>query len=218
MDVGKYQNETLIHSSEELFCKFSNIKHFDFLPADQICIANLLKNKNERYHQYLRFKTCPLIFAIVASTVKRLIHAHALKIYFSYNLSLVRIDTDCITVFLHNQNDIIHLNAIFYKTNKIFNYKLEHKDIQCVVSYGKQAYIFINKDLSVVYKISGALLNNRQRYTKIKNADELNLLIENCLFKLDNPKRVLPRTVGCPEKLQYTYQIQSFPFGYKFRK
>jgi hypothetical protein len=218
MDVGKYQNETLIHSSEELFCKFSNIKHFDFLPADQICIANLLKNKNERYHQYLRFKTCPLIFAIVASTVKRLIHAHALKIYFSYNLSLVRIDTDCITVFLHNQNDIIHLNAIFYKTNTIFNYKLEHKDIQCVVSYGKQAYIFINKDLSVVYKISGALLNNRQRYTKIKNADELNLLIENCLFKLDNPKRVLPRTVGCPEKLQYTYQIQSFPFGYKFRK
>ena len=86
-----------------------------------------------------------------------------------------------------------------------------------VLSYRKQAYFIVHNDGSLSFKISGAILDNYERYVHIFKNNDLTQLIESCLNKLHNGSRQLPRIALKPDKLNNgnNYEINSIPFGYK---
>jgi hypothetical protein len=217
LNLTKLNKEELITFPEKLFYNIDKLNYFDFFSSTGACYGSFKNNKKNKYFKFWRAKTNPIIFALICSTVKRLIHRHALSIHFSKNLSLIRLDTDCITLSLNSENSLKELYSILYEHNDLFKYKIEQESVRMVLSYRKQAYFIVHNDGSLSFKISGAILDNYQRYVHIFKNNDLTHLIESCLTKLNNGSRQLPRIALKPDKLNNgtNYEINSIPFGYK---
>ena len=216
LDIRKFKDEIFIDSPESLFCKLASLNHFDVLANGMVCTATLLKQPTCKVEQFIRYKTCPIIFALVSSKVKRMVHQHALAIHFSKTLTLIRLDTDCISFVVSGQDSMNLIDTIFYKNNSIFKYKIEHKHIRCILSYSKMSYILMDAEGNLIFKIPGAFMSNSARFsTNISAREQVNTFIDNCLDKLYNPKRILPRIPAQPVHSNNTYTISSYPFGFK---
>lgn len=216
LDIGNFENEIFINTPENLFCKLSSLKYFDILEKETGCTASLLKVHHCKIEQYMRARTNPLIFALVSSAVKRLMFQKAMAIHFNKNLTLIRIDTDCLTVKLHENMNVSYLINLLCEKNTIFKFHMEHSNVQTCVSYSKMAYVLINANGDLIFKIPGAILSNTARFaTKLTDANQVNEVVGYYLDKLYSHMRILPRIPCDTRALDDTHLINSLPFGYK---
>jgi hypothetical protein len=216
LDIGSFENEIFINTPEYLFSKLSSLKYFDVLANETGCTASLLKVHHCKIEQYMRVRTNPLIFALVSSAVKRLMFKKAMAIHFNKNLTLIRIDTDCLTVKLHDNITVSHLVNLLYDQNTIFKFHIEHSNVQTCVSYSKMAYVLINANGDLIFKIPGAILSNTARFaTQLKDTTEVNKVVGYYLDKLYSHVRILPRIPCDSRAVDDTHLINSLPFGYK---
>ena len=117
-----------------------NLKCYDiFNEAD--CYALIKTRKYNVEKIKCRSNVSCLIFASICSDVKRRIHQDSLMVHLSNNLSLIRIDADCLTIeCLLTEAAQSECKKIFERTDLHLIYKCEKDCIDCIMCYKKRSY------------------------------------------------------------------------------
>ena len=117
-----------------------NLKCYDiFNEAD--CYALIKTRKYNVEKIKCRSNVSCLIFASICSDVKRRIHQDSLMVHLSNNLSLIRIDADCLTIeCLLTEAAQSDCKKIFERKDLHLIYKCEKDCIDCIMCYKKRSY------------------------------------------------------------------------------
>ena len=114
-----------------------------------------------------RSNVCPIVLSTICSEVKRRIHSDCIKVILSNTLSLLRIDSDCITVkVLLSQESQIECNAIFFSKEGHLRYKEEIEKIMRIMCFKKRSYSLTYNKYSVL-KSCGFSASLHTRFSEI---------------------------------------------------
>ena len=164
-DFGSWKK---VHNFVHLISLYKKkyLKMYDIY-SDNVCYA-LVKGRhfNEEKKNY-RSNVCPIVLSTICSEVKRRIHSDCIKVILSNTLSLLRIDSDCITVkILLSQESQIECNAIFFSKEGHLRYKEEIDKIIRIMCFKKRSYSLTYNKYSVL-KSCGFSASLHTRFSEI---------------------------------------------------